>query len=232
MKRINAQLPEQQELAIQSLSWITFAKRPLTVLELQHALAIEKGTSDLDSDNVPLIEDVVFVCAGLLTTDGGLVRLVHYTTQEYFERTHPLWLSSFSEAEISDLCLTYLSFDYCRAVSCGSKEAFETFLQVYPFYDYAAFNWERHVQDSQSFGAEITQFLEDDEKLEFFFRRRELFYSVGKGLHVAAQFGLDGAISLLLGRGHYVDVRAMMDFTPLHHASFKNHSSTAKLLLS
>jgi hypothetical protein len=40
MERIEGQLPDQEELAKQVLSWITYAIRPLTVLELQHALAV------------------------------------------------------------------------------------------------------------------------------------------------------------------------------------------------
>ncbi|KIM95293.1 hypothetical protein OIDMADRAFT_34064 [Oidiodendron maius Zn] len=96
--RIEGQLQDQEELAKQVLSWITCAKRPLTTLELQHALAIEVGDYELDEENLPQLEDMVSVCAGLVTIDekSGIVRLVHYTTQEYFERTQRRW---FSKAE-------------------------------------------------------------------------------------------------------------------------------------
>ncbi|KAI5865298.1 hypothetical protein GGS23DRAFT_594839 [Durotheca rogersii] len=88
MDRIEGQVGDQAELAKQVLSWITCAKRPLTTLELRHALAVEAGASELDEDNLPQIEDMVSVCAGLATVDeeSGIIRLVHYTTQEYFER--------------------------------------------------------------------------------------------------------------------------------------------------
>ena len=71
------------------LSWIICAKRPLTTYELQYALAVKAGDSKLDKDNLREIEDMVSVCAGLVTIDkdSNIVRLVHYTTQEYFERT-------------------------------------------------------------------------------------------------------------------------------------------------
>ena len=231
MQRINAQLPEQQELAMQSLSWITFAKRPLTVLELLHALAIEKGTSELDPDNIPLIEDVISVCAGLLNTEGEVVRLVHYTTQEYFERTHALWFSTFSEAEISDLCVTYLLFDDFYTVSGESKSELESRFLVHPLYGYAALNWKRHAQGSQSVSAEMVQFLEHDAKIECSMRMATYSYRGEKSLHLAAHYGLECVIPLLLERNHDVEMRDVDGSTPLIHASLGGHPSTAKLLL-
>src|SRR5712692_3264275 len=51
MERIEGQRADEEELAKQVLSWITCAKRPLTTLELEHALAIETGESQLDTEN-------------------------------------------------------------------------------------------------------------------------------------------------------------------------------------
>src|SRR5690348_6548807 len=53
----------------------------------------ELDTSELDEENVLEIEDVVFVCAGLVTLDkeSDIIRQVHYTTQEYYERTQVGW---------------------------------------------------------------------------------------------------------------------------------------------
>lgn len=91
--RIEGQVVNQTELAKQVLSWITCAKRPMTTSELQHALAVEANRQELDEDNLVQIEDIVSVCAGLVTVDKkiGIIRLVHYTTQEYFERTQKHW---------------------------------------------------------------------------------------------------------------------------------------------
>ncbi|MCJ1284853.1 hypothetical protein MMC26_004190 [Xylographa opegraphella] len=111
MKRIEGQLSDQAELAKEVLSWITCAKRPLTTLELQHALAIKADHTEFDEGNKPDIEDIVSVCAGLVTVDeeGGIIRLVHYTTQEYFERTQKEWFPT-ADFDISASCVTYLSF--------------------------------------------------------------------------------------------------------------------------
>lgn len=89
MERINGQQAGFQLLAKNVLLWITRAKRPLTTSEIQHALAVEIGEAQIDKDNFPEVEDIVSVCAGLVTVDdeSNIIRLVHYKTQEYFERT-------------------------------------------------------------------------------------------------------------------------------------------------
>lgn len=93
MERIEGQLADAEALAKGALSLITYAKRPLTTLELQHALALKTGQAKFDEGGIPDIEDIVAVCAGLATVDeeGGVIRLVHYTAQEYFERTQKDW---------------------------------------------------------------------------------------------------------------------------------------------
>src|SRR5271154_2141224 len=63
MERINGQKPGLKELAKQVLSWITCAKRPLTTLELQHALGVEVGESELDEENLPELKNMVSVYA-------------------------------------------------------------------------------------------------------------------------------------------------------------------------
>ncbi|KAF6830767.1 ankyrin repeat protein [Colletotrichum musicola] len=82
MDRIQGQPEDQGNLARDALSWIVCSRGPLRTIEFQHALAIEQGTEELDEDNIPAIEDIVSVCAGLVTVDeeSAIIRLVHYTT--------------------------------------------------------------------------------------------------------------------------------------------------------
>lgn len=63
------------------LSWITYTQRPLTTEELCHALAVEAGESELNPANISDVEDMVSVCAGLVTVDNesNIIQLVHYT---------------------------------------------------------------------------------------------------------------------------------------------------------
>lgn len=70
-------------MAMQVLAGITYAKRPLTTIELQAALAVEIGEPEFDPETMPDLADMVSVCAGLVTVDeeSDIIRLVHYTTQ-------------------------------------------------------------------------------------------------------------------------------------------------------
>jgi len=51
------------------IGWVSYAQRPLTSQELCYALAIEPGDMELDGDNAYDVEDIISVCAGLVTID-------------------------------------------------------------------------------------------------------------------------------------------------------------------
>ena len=126
LERIGGQVKDQEELAKQVLSWITCAKRPLTTSELQHALTVEVGEFTLDEENLSQIEDMVSVCAGLVAVDkeSNIIRLVYYTTREYFERTQNHWYPN-AETDITAICVTYLSFDVFKSGFCYTNAEFK-----------------------------------------------------------------------------------------------------------
>jgi len=132
MKRIESRRPGCQELAKRVLSWITCAKRLLTTIELQHALAVKVGELALDQENLPEIEDMVSVCAGLVTVDeeSDIIRLVHYTTQKDFERTRNRWFP-YAQRDIAETCITYLSFDAFETGFCSTDEEFKARLRLH-----------------------------------------------------------------------------------------------------
>ena len=157
LERIQQQAGDDGMLAMRILSWITHARRPLTVNELQHGLAVEHNDDEdndlnapeLDTDNLLQPESLVDVCAGLVIIDpmSQIIRLVHYTTQEYFSNKR-LDLFTGTEADISRACLTYLSYDI------GHRDPLE--LQAiaafpsHPFLDYACCHWFSHANSSLS----------------------------------------------------------------------------------
>src|SRR5437667_2919487 len=69
MQRIESQDKEEVNLAKQVLCWISFALRPLTVAEIQHALAVEPGDTTIDEEALPDEGVLVSVCVGLTTVD-------------------------------------------------------------------------------------------------------------------------------------------------------------------
>ncbi|CAI7663068.1 uncharacterized protein N7487_010618 [Penicillium crustosum] len=245
MRRIQGQIGEQTDLAMQTLSWLTCARRPLTSLELQHALAIEEGEPTIDEENMPEVEDILAVCSGLVTieNESGIIRLVHYTTQEYLERKKDLLFPS-AENDISRLCVTYISFDTFGSGICESDEAFEERLQSYPFYPYAVWNWGHHVKLTGTLQPGVIDFLKNEPKVDaseqvIHVRR----YSTPKdwsqnfprqraGLHLAAYRGIEEAVSYFLQQGYPVDICHNGGWTALRHAISGGHLNITKLLLS
>ncbi len=69
MERVNHQGKHKSSLASHIFGWIAFARRPLTVSELQHALAVELGTMTLDPKNIHSTDLLGSVCGGLVHID-------------------------------------------------------------------------------------------------------------------------------------------------------------------
>lgn len=78
VERVQGQNEDDRKLAERVLAWITYAKRPLSAVELQHALATEPETEMVEDEDLVEIEILVSVCAGLVVVDdeSGIVRLV------------------------------------------------------------------------------------------------------------------------------------------------------------
>jgi len=78
MRRITAQSKDDKELAERILLWVVYARRPLSLLELQHALAILPWMTDIDPESLVPELLLTSVCAGLVVIDEyqSIVRLV------------------------------------------------------------------------------------------------------------------------------------------------------------
>jgi ankyrin repeat protein len=247
MNRINGQPDGLRNLAIKVLSWITCAKRQMTKTELQEALAVEVGDTKLDENNFPQVQDMVTVCAGLVTVDekSSIIRLVHYTTQEYFEQT---WISWFPDAQknITNICLTYLSFDVFEAGLCQSNENFSTRLHKNVLYSYAAQYWGHHATTGPIEKDLVLELLENRAKASaasqaMLASGSYMQYIISRpnnmtGAHVAAYFGLEMAIIYLMSSGSdsdkvEVNSKDCCGWTPLSWAANRGHEAVVKLLL-
>jgi hypothetical protein len=249
IKRIDGQLPEDRKLARHALSWMTYAQRLFTTQELCHALAVEPGYAELDKDNVPDIDDIISACAGLVTIDeeSKIIRLVHYTTQEYFERICSEWNPTGAQ-ELASTCLTYLTFDTFRSGSCGSDEKFEARMGENIFLDYAARYWAEHVRPVEATVSELAlAFLQDEAAVSCStqiisvggYKRKgysQRFPQATTGLHLSARFGLVSLSKILLTAGckdSSINVNSKDKYgrTPLSWAAEQGHEAVAKLLV-
>ena len=114
MRRIEAQKRGMRLVAQKALGWITYAKRLLSVNELRYAIAVQRGHSQFNEEDLSDIDDIVSACGGLIIVDRGqdtdTIRLVHYSTQQFLVKTGGKY---FPDAlEISAVCcLTYLLYN-------------------------------------------------------------------------------------------------------------------------
>jgi plasmid replication initiation protein len=69
MERIERQPKADKELAERVLSWITYARRPLRVEELQHALTVSPEMANMDASALIFDWKLTSVCAGLVVID-------------------------------------------------------------------------------------------------------------------------------------------------------------------
>lgn len=184
MQRIEDQLEGFRLLAKQLLGWLTYSQRLMNVQEVQHALAIEPGAPDFDEDNLGDIDEIVGFCAGLVIIDEEthIIRLVHYTTQEYFRRNGEILLAS-ARVDIAISCLTYLLYEnfgagwvvdevpknakhrhYARPLVSSSVRAR---IQKYPFLEYADMYWAYHTRGCEQRNVKelFMKFAKDDRKV-------------------------------------------------------------------
>lgn len=89
LERIQHQSADGWEIATKLLSWVVYAYRPLTLSEIQHALAVNEGDDHFEESEISDADILLNVCGGLLIIDDT-VRLVHHTAQEYFETSREI----------------------------------------------------------------------------------------------------------------------------------------------
>jgi len=141
LERIKTQDEEKTKLAMATLTWVCHSERPLQVDELCHALAVEMGAMDFDPENIPSIGTLLHCCQGLITVDkeASIVRLIHYTVQEYL-CSHP-GLFNKPHSILAETCLTYLNSRQVRNLASHPLPDH----QSVPFLKYSSRYWGTHA---------------------------------------------------------------------------------------
>ncbi|KAJ7443140.1 ankyrin repeat-containing domain protein [Mycena latifolia] len=222
---ILSQNDDDKQLALQALTWVAYAKRPLTVDELREALAIEPNATSLDSDNLLDITIVLSVCAGLIIVDEAMsvVRLIHYTTQGYFDAIQSL---KFPDAHtmIASSCLEYLCFSEFLHVRVDHLKhgAVQELLKLHPFIAYSQYCLLHAVEaPTQKDLRTKIEWADVDAR----------GWPDGTALQAACAEGHKRVVQVLLGKGADVNAQGGDDGTALQAASYFDHEPVVRLLL-
>ncbi|KAF9891451.1 hypothetical protein FE257_003917 [Aspergillus nanangensis] len=245
MKRIGMDhvVNDGEKYARRAIEWVVYARRPLSRNEFLHAISVKEGTNDLDERYIPDLETILSFCGGLLTVDieSDIIRLIHYTTQEYFDQTGVNWFPS-GLRNVAQTCITYLSFDTFHAGPCPSDSGYEARLQTKPLYGYCSQNWGHHVfLVLPELANTVKVFLASSAKVS---SCAQPLMALGTfpdysqqapreldGLHLAAFFGLKDLVEILLKDGYDASVKDSFGQTPLMWAAENGHESVVVLLL-
>ena len=142
LDRIKREGRGKAKLGMAALMWISHSERPLKVVELCDALAVEIGSPNLNTDDVPSIGTVLSCCQGLVAVDkeASTVRLIHYTLQEYL-RAHPE-LFGRVHCTIAETCLSYLNSWQVKGLSTSASPE----LEGTHFVEYSSVYWGVHAK--------------------------------------------------------------------------------------
>ena len=241
LSRIKGQGEEKSRLGMAALMWISHSERPLKVDELCHALGVEIGSADFDSDNVPSIGTLLGCCQGLVSVDKGTstVQLIHFTLQEHL-RAHPELFST-THSTMAETCLSYLNSRQVKALPTSPSPD----LRGTPFLEYSSLYWGMHAKRELSDCAKqlalklfvnysnhiSTRIFLSAEKSRFFHVDPDEF-SLFSGLHFASFFGIVEIVaSLVEVEGCDINQTDCTGSTPLVWAALNGHGEVVKILL-
>ncbi|RPB18295.1 hypothetical protein L211DRAFT_124964 [Terfezia boudieri ATCC MYA-4762] len=230
----------QAELGMRVLMWLHFAYRPLKLAELQHALAVEKGDTEFDAENIPSRKALLDCCLGLVIVDEETltVRFVHYTLEEYFRKYAGTEFPD-GHSSIAESCLTYLNFANLRQ-HCMDDDSLNAKLKEYTFLDYASLYWGTYFKHQCNDGLrKLANMILNHESncppcsIQVLQIKLESL-SPGKrfsGPHVAAYFGSTENLAYLCEMGWNIQQKDDGDRTPLSWAAEQGHEAVVHLLI-
>ena len=237
LDRIKGQGGERSRLGMATLMWISHAEQLLKPDDLCHALAVEIGSPNLNTDDVPSIGTLIACCQGLVFVDkeASTVRLIHSTLQEYL-LAHPE-LFGIPHSIIAETCLGYLNSRHVKALSASPPPDFRDV----PFLEYSSFYWGVHAKrDLSDCAKSLALKLFDD--CENHISTKFLSYrwcnidfnepSLFSGLHCASIFGIDEFVAGLVKlEGYDVNKKDCLGNTSLTWAARRGHEGVVKILL-
>ncbi|KAL8905153.1 MAG: hypothetical protein Q9207_002812 [Kuettlingeria erythrocarpa] len=259
LSRIESQNQDDRKLAKDALRWVAYTYSPLAARALREALAIEPGDTDFDNEAMPTINLVLSVCAGLIILDQEtqMVRLVHYTAQDFLDKIQNSEFGNVHALIASD-CITYLSYEYFQhpkapsghGTEGSSKESSDlreassstsTSPTKFAFLGYASSFWAQHAMANQHavLSTQIHQFLAGNPRVmlekhpnyeRHLWDMPTNWLKPCHSLQIAAFFGFCDELEGFLKETRMVDATTD-DLNLLHLAAHNDQGSAIRILL-
>ena len=239
--RIMGQGGEKARLGVAALMWVSHAERPLKPDELCHALAVDIGSPNLNSNNIPSIRTLLSCCQGLVVVDkeASTIRLIHFTLQEYL-RAHPELFGA-AHSTIAETFLSYLNSQQIKDLSTSPSLDFQSI----PFLEYSSLYWGIHAKRELSDCAKLLalRLFEDFQNhlsIKVLLEAQKLPYSdleynqsfPFSGLHCASLFGIDEIVaSLVEAENCDINQKDSVGNTPLVWDALNGHGGVVEILL-
>ncbi|KAM0518998.1 hypothetical protein ACHAPE_003989 [Trichoderma viride] len=156
-ENIISRIKEAKDVTAQKLLiWAVYGRRPLTMAELEEAIAVQDDSTSKGSAkkySVALTESGVTTATGvILEIIDGKIHLVHQSAKDFLLKSGHLAEFSFCSSlhpssYLAKVCMTYLCFtEIIESRSCRSDEYVNEGIIQHPFLQYAARNWYRHLE--------------------------------------------------------------------------------------
>lgn len=248
--------PSDRPFAREALFWLCFAKRPLSLDELNEAIVLDEGTTAINEDNMLIMPHALAkICQGLIDIDAqNNVVLSHKSIRDFLTSESVNYSSTqdfaFDVATANQAvmrrCLVYLCLKDFSTGYTVSMSAARELRRRHPFLEYASTYWAQH-------GALFPWEPEDSRLVERLFNTREHFPNGGnfgvwvqslipmarpetinttQPLYYAASFGLVPVVRRLLETRVEVDARGgRRRSTPLFVACWRHNYEVVELLM-
>ncbi|KAI1178340.1 hypothetical protein F4777DRAFT_114476 [Nemania sp. FL0916] len=248
---IMSQRSEEAMLAKSVLTWVSYARQPLHIRALQHALFTEKTAAPnkawcIDEDDLEYPDDIIQVCNGLIVRhrESDIVRFDHYTAEVFFSEYLANKIPA-AHSTITKTCIQYITMIASEDVTDDGERVYS--YDLYPLLHYAVTSWGYHAkteESNQHVASDIVlSFLEDNKLVNLAAGLLDMelltrsginfgYRSYVAGIHLAAFFGLDHTLDQLLsGETSMLDIVDSIGWSALRWACYGGEKCTVENLI-
>jgi hypothetical protein len=249
ISRIQGLPASRSRIGMETLMYLAYAVRPLTVHELSELLAVHSGNNRGSNARYRPSESMILQCCqGLITIDSAThdVRVAHHSIQEYVIGNSAV-LFPRATARFAVGCLRCLMCEDLRVGPWKTEGEIELRLDEHPFLEYASWFWGKYVKETEQdpeVHAALTDFFSSTRAMATANQIRQ--YTIGyipqywspeeslsfTPLHLACRHGLTHTVAELLRDGAFdVNVTTKSGCTPIIQAASSNHVDIVRMLL-